>query len=108
MQATPVRQLCSSTLLQFLLDYPVGDKRFRQHVHFLVANLAYEHETGRLAAVDLLQALVTRLPPALLATWAPVFFLPLVTRLVNDLSVRCRKEVGSALNTLLQASLPWP
>ncbi len=36
-------------LLQFLLDYPVGEKRLDSHLQFLLANLAYEHETGRLA-----------------------------------------------------------
>ena len=40
---------CAQILLQFLLDYPVGEKRLDSHLQFLLANLAYEHETGRLA-----------------------------------------------------------
>jgi hypothetical protein len=35
----PVRQQCASVLLQFLLDYPLGQKRLRQHLGFLLNNL---------------------------------------------------------------------
>ena len=97
-----MRQLCASTLLQFLLDYPVGEKRFQQHVHKLVANLSYEHEAGRLAAADMVSVLVSKLPRELLETYGPTIFLPLVHRLVNDPSARCRAEVGTALATLLK------
>ena len=54
-QSPPVRSLCSATLLQFLLDYPLGPKRLAQHLAFLAANLSYEHETGRLAVLETLQ-----------------------------------------------------
>ena len=54
-QSAPVRQLCSSVLLQFLLDYPVGDRRLQQHLHFIITNLSYQHETGRQAAIDMLK-----------------------------------------------------
>jgi hypothetical protein len=54
-QSAPIRQLCASVLLQFLLDYPVGDRRLQQHLHFIITNLSYEHETGREAAIDMLK-----------------------------------------------------
>lgn len=54
-QTASIRQLCSSVLLQFLLDYPVGDKRLQQHLHFIITNLSYQHETGREAAIDMLK-----------------------------------------------------
>lgn len=54
-QAAPIRQACSSVLLQFLLDYPVGERRLQQHLNFIIINLSYEHETGREAAIDMLK-----------------------------------------------------
>ena len=54
-QSVPVRQACASALMHFLLDYPLGPKRLAHHLHHLLANLAYEHEEGRLAALDMLQ-----------------------------------------------------
>jgi hypothetical protein len=50
-----VRATCASTLLQFLLDYPLGPKRLAAHLSFLATNLGFEHETGRLAVLDMLQ-----------------------------------------------------
>lgn len=61
--ALQVRALCASTLLQFLLDYPLGAQRLQGHLQFLLANTAYEHETGRLAALGLLQQAVIKFPP---------------------------------------------
>ena len=55
-QAASVRQQCSGILLQFLLDYPLGSKRLAHHLNFLVANLGYEHETGREAVLSMTQA----------------------------------------------------
>ena len=49
MSSTTVSHAPAQILLQFLLDYPVGEKRLDSHLQFLLANLAYEHETGRLA-----------------------------------------------------------
>ena len=72
-------------------------------MHKLIANLSYEHEAGRLAAIDMLSVLISKLPKELLATYAPVLFLPLVTRLVNDTSAKCRQDIGSAITTLMKA-----
>jgi hypothetical protein len=79
----------SQVLLQFLLDYPVGEKRIDSHLHFLLVNLAYEHETGRLAAAGALEAVVAKFPQPLLTARAELLFLPLVARLVNDPSSQC-------------------
>lgn len=42
--------------LQFLLDYPLGVKRLEHHLQFLVANLSYPHDTGRVSVLTLLNA----------------------------------------------------
>ncbi len=36
-------------LYQFLLDYPIGEKRLQQHISFLLRNLDYDYESGRKA-----------------------------------------------------------
>ena len=61
-QAAGVRQACGAALLAFLLDYPLGGARLRHHRDFLVANLAYEHDAGRLAVLDMLQVNLPRTP----------------------------------------------
>ena len=76
-------------LIQFLLDYPVGEKRLEAHLQFLLTNLAYEHETGRAAAIATLAAAVEKFPAPVLAARAELLFVPLVARLVNDASPQC-------------------
>lgn len=105
-QAAPVRSSCSSALLQFLLDYPLGEKRLQEHLQFLLTNLAYEHESGREAALDMLGVVLSKFPEALVSQWAEMIFLPLVARLVNDPSSKCRTMVGAALSTLLRRAAP--
>ncbi|MEW5318207.1 MAG: hypothetical protein WDW38_009447 [Sanguina aurantia] len=105
-QSTPVRQLCSSTLLQFLLDYPLGPKRLQQHMSFLIANLAYEHESGRLQVLDLLVQVISKFPLEVVQANADILLLPLVTRLVNDSSSPARTLVGAVLKSLLGKLLP--
>ncbi|PSC76593.1 small subunit processome component 20-like protein [Micractinium conductrix] len=106
-QAAPVRAACSSALLQFLLDYPLGEKRLQEHLQFLLTNAGYEHESGREAALDMLTVVLTKFPEALVSQWAEMIFLPLVARLVNDPSSKCRAMVGAALAVLLRrASAP--
>ena len=64
-----MRAQCAGILLQFLLDYPLGSKRLAHHLQFLVANLGYEHDSGREAALAMIQArgLPPLLPPDLRA-----------------------------------------
>lgn len=63
----------------------MNDSDLAKHVYFYV-----------------LQALVMRFPEPLVEEWAPVFFMALVARLVNDPSVACRAMHEQALQTLLQ------
>lgn len=48
------------------------------------------------------QAVLAKFPDAAVEEWAPVLFLPLVTRLVNDPVAGVRTAVGHTLRTLLQ------
>lgn len=50
-----MRAAAAAAMLQFLLDYPLGSGRLRGHVQFLLSNAVYEHESGRLQALELLQ-----------------------------------------------------
>lgn len=53
---------CSSLLLRFLLDYPLGTKRLQHHLDFLVTNLAYEHEEGRLTGLSTIKVKISVTP----------------------------------------------
>jgi hypothetical protein len=50
-----VRATAAAALLQFLLDYPLSPSRLQGHMVFLLTNTSYEHEEGRLQALEMLQ-----------------------------------------------------
>uniref|UniRef100_A0A7S3R808 U3 small nucleolar RNA-associated protein 20 domain-containing protein n=1 Tax=Dunaliella tertiolecta TaxID=3047 RepID=A0A7S3R808_DUNTE len=100
-----VRATCASALLQFLLDYPLGPRRTSEHLTFLASNLSFEHETGRLAVLDMVQQVVSKFPVEVTTANAELFLLPLVMRLVNDPAPKCRAAIAGALRALL-AALP--
>lgn len=67
-----------------------------------MANLSYEHEIGRLSALDLTLVLINKLPKPMLENYAPVIFMPLVVQLTSDGSAKCRQEVGKTLIGLIK------
>lgn len=49
------RQLCQNIFIQFLLDYPLENSRIEQHINFLLKNLNFKLESGRLQLLQTLQ-----------------------------------------------------
>ncbi|KAI8107974.1 hypothetical protein M9434_006006 [Picochlorum sp. BPE23] len=96
-----IRQLSSTVLLSYLLDYPLGKKRLEHHLHFLLSNMGYEHETGRHASIDLLGAIVQKFPQQVLLSWADKLFLVFVTRIVNEESRKLKESVVQLASLLV-------
>ncbi|CAG9460436.1 unnamed protein product [Pedinophyceae sp. YPF-701] len=103
-QHAPVRAMCATVLLQFLLDFPVGEKRIEQHILFLLSNLDYTHETGREAVLDTLDAVVRKFPPEALSRHGHAIFLVLVSTMVNDSSPKCRAAAAAVARGLIERS----
>lgn len=99
---TSIRQTCANLLLRFLLNYPLGEVRLIDHLKFVLTNLSYEFETGRLQALQLLGMLMNKFPAELLEVQAEFFYLPLVVRLANDESKACREQIAEVLKTLMK------
>ncbi|KAL5994511.1 hypothetical protein ACLOJK_024564 [Asimina triloba] len=118
-QLEPIRKKCSQILLQFLLDYQLSDKRLQQHLDFLLANLSYEHPSGREAALEMIHVIIMKFPRSVVDSQAQTFFLHLVVCLANDSDNKVRSMVGTAIKLLighssrhtlrpiLQYSLSW-
>ena len=105
-QGASVQQSAGALGLQYLLGYPLGDRRLRHHLDFLVVNLEYQHPTGRAAALDLLQALVAKFPRALVEDHAGKLLRAFAGRLSSDDDPKIRAEAGGALKTLFAAVGP--
>lgn len=92
-----VRESASTTVVSFMLHYPLGAKRFQVHLKKLLANCAYEYSEGREAALTALSNLVRLMPVAVLEEHAHMIYLPLALRTVNDPSERCRDAACEAI-----------
>ena len=104
-QSPSTRTNCSQLLLQFLLEYPLGPKRLQRHLDFIVKNLGYSLESGREAAMGMLNAIIVKFPKQVLLDQIDAIFLAVVARLVSDDSARCRTGAATLLQSILKRTL---
>ena len=100
-QSAQVQELCRSMLLQFLLEYPQGKNRMKQHFTFLVKNQSYVFESGRKSVMELLGAILFKFNDDIVADYADMLFVALVLVIANDDSTKCREMAAQLVKTLL-------
>ncbi|KAG9451956.1 hypothetical protein H6P81_004860 [Aristolochia fimbriata] len=101
-QSEPIRKKCSQILLQFLLDYPLHDKRLQQHLDFLLENLSYVHPSGREAVLEMVHAVLKKFPKEVLTVHASNFFFKLILCLANENDNKVCMMVGAAIKLLIE------
>ncbi|KAL1533475.1 small subunit processome component 20 isoform X1 [Salvia divinorum] len=100
-QDEPIRKKCSKILLQFLLGYQLSQKRLQQHLDFLLANLSYEHSSGREAVLEMLHAIIVKFPRNVVDAQFHTLFVHLVILLANDDDKNVRKMSAGAIKCLI-------
>ncbi|XP_061839511.2 small subunit processome component 20 homolog [Nerophis lumbriciformis] len=95
-----IRVRCRQIYLKYLLDYPLG-KKLLEHMQFIVAQLTYEHDTGRESALEMLAHIFQTFPQKILMNYTGLVFAPLALVVVNDDSARCKKMAAMAIKSFL-------
>jgi len=103
---TAVREQCAQVFTNFMVFYPLGEKRLEQHLRFIVRNLSYHTETGRESVLSLLNTVIDRFPEQVVNAQAEMFFLALVLRLANDESQSCKRLAATVLKGLVTRVSP--
>jgi U3 small nucleolar RNA-associated protein 20 len=99
-QSRSVQEQCRNILLQFLLDYPQGKGRLRNQMTFLAKNLSYVYESGRISAMELLRAIISKFDVRLIKEYSDLLFIALVMAIANDDSSKCRQMAAELIKSL--------
>ncbi|SZF02961.1 unnamed protein product [Blumeria hordei] len=96
------RDLARGAYFQFLLEFPQKKNRWTKQLNFIVANLNYDYEGGRLSILEVIQLLLTKSGPDFVQEISSITFVPLVFVLANDESEKCRLIAGEVLKTIFK------
>ncbi|KAJ1752902.1 U3 snoRNP protein [Coemansia sp. RSA 1821] len=108
-QDAKMRELCRLTWFQFLMDYPLGERRLANAMSFIVQNASgFVFESGRVSALEIMGVIIDRFADELLLpNAAEPFFLGLVLIIAKDESSQCR-EMAMYLLPILIARFDQP
>ncbi|KAI1086392.1 armadillo-type protein [Rostrohypoxylon terebratum] len=96
------RDLARGAFFQFLRDYPQKKNRWAKQLSFVVANLKYEREGGRLSVMEIVHLLLMKSADDFVQEVAATCFIPLVFVLVNDDSEKCRLAAGELIKEIFR------
>ncbi|KAL2183872.1 hypothetical protein L209DRAFT_757168 [Thermothelomyces heterothallicus CBS 203.75] len=98
------RDLARGAFFQFLREYPQKRNRWEKQLKFIVANLRYEREGGRLSVMEVINLLLKKSADEFAQEVAATCFIPLVFVLANDDSERCRLAAGELIKEIFRVS----
>ncbi|KAH8905191.1 hypothetical protein BR93DRAFT_772112 [Coniochaeta sp. PMI_546] len=96
------RDLARGAFFQFLRDYPQKKNRWAKQLTFIVANLKYEREGGRLSVMEVIHLLLMKSAEDFVQEVGATCFIPLIFVLANDDSERCRLAAGELIKEIFR------
>ncbi|KAG5980408.1 hypothetical protein E4U55_004057 [Claviceps digitariae] len=96
------RDLARGAFFQFIREYPQKKARWSKQLNFVVANLKYEREGGRLSVMEVIHLLLMKSSPEFVQEIIGTCFLPLFFVLANDDSEKCRLFAAGLLREVFQ------
>lgn len=97
-----VRLQSRQTILQYILEYSLLEKKLIKLLEFYIMQLNYEYENGRESAIEMMATMFNSFPMAKLNEYAALFYLPLAIQLHNDDSAKCKKLAWLAIKSLIE------
>ncbi|KAG9291746.1 hypothetical protein G9A89_012031 [Geosiphon pyriformis] len=100
-QAAQIREQCRLVLFQFLLDYPQNRKQMKNAMNFLIKNLEYTYESGKLSVMEMLNSIFLKFPSEMLKEYILTLFLYLIKLCWNDESSKVKKTAAELIKNVL-------
>ncbi|KAF4629968.1 hypothetical protein G7Y89_g8172 [Cudoniella acicularis] len=96
------RDLARGAYFQFLREYPQKKNRWTKQLGFIVANLKYEREGGRLSIIEVIHLLLSKSSHDFVQEVSAACFVPLIFVLANDDSEKCRMAAGEVIKEIFK------
>ncbi|KAM3523264.1 hypothetical protein NHJ13051_005176 [Beauveria bassiana] len=96
------RDLARGAFFQFIREYPQKKARWAKQLDFIVANLKYDREGGRLSVLEMLHLLLMKASDEFVQQVASTCFLPLFFVLANDDSEKCQLAAGELIKEIFR------
>lgn len=100
------RDLARGAFFQFLREYPQKKSRWEKQVDFIIANLKYPREGGRISVMEVLHLLLTKSAPDFVTEISAGCFFPLVLVVGNDESEKCQVVAGVLIKEIFSRADP--
>ena len=94
------RDLARAAFFQFIREYPQRKARWTKQLNFVVANLKYDREGGRLSVMEVIHLLLMKASDEFVQEVIGTCFLPLFFVLANDDSEKCRLSAGELMKEI--------
>lgn len=96
------RDLARGAFFQFLREYPQKKSRWAKQIEFILANLQYKREGGRLSVMEIMHLLLMKSSDDFVKEVAATCFFPLVLLMGNEESERCRMAAGELIKEIFR------
>lgn len=96
------RDLARGSYAQFLREYPQTKKRWSKQLAFIIANLTYEQEGGRLSVMELIHLLLSKSSIEFVQEVSAKCFVQLVMVLANDENKGCKEAAGELIKEIFK------
>ncbi|KAJ3273507.1 U3 snoRNP protein [Terramyces sp. JEL0728] len=100
-QSGQVRDLCRISFMQFLVDYPHGNARMKKLMSYLISNLEYEFESGRISVLQLFKLAVAKISDEVFNEHADMLLLAIIMSLANDESAKCKEMAAELIKMIV-------
>ena len=94
------RALARGAYFQFLHEYPQKKSRWRKQLAFIVGNLTYRRDGGRLSILEIIFSLLSKSSHEFVQEIATTCFAPLMLVLANDRVVECKEKAGELIKLI--------
>ncbi|KAK3393474.1 armadillo-type protein [Podospora didyma] len=98
------RDLARGAFFQFLRDYPQKKNRWDKQLKFIIANLKYDREGGRLSVMEVINLLLKKSADEFTQEVAATCFIPLIFVLANDDSEKCRLASAELIKQIFRVA----